>query len=60
MTTASVRWQIWAAPLLLGAATAVGLVAALFSDAAGDWLAWLMLAAPVAVLGWHAVRPQDL
>jgi hypothetical protein len=41
-------------------ATAFGLIAALFSDAAGDWLAWLILAAPVAVVAWYSMRPQEL
>ena len=45
------RRQIWAAPLALAAARAVGLVSALPADGAGDALAWLALGAPVIVVG---------
>ena len=45
------RRQIWAAPLALAAASAVGLVSALLADGAGDALAWLALGTPVIVVG---------
>jgi 4-hydroxybenzoate polyprenyltransferase len=50
------RIRIWTAPIVLGVLTAVGLVAALLSDSVGDVLAWVTLAAPVAVVLWYAPR----
>jgi len=50
--------QIWAAPIVLGLASAVGLIAALLSDGLGDVLSWAALAAPVATVLWHSLRPQ--
>ena len=46
--------RVWRAPMGLAALSAVGLVAALLSDGPGDVLAWLTLAAPVAVVAWCA------
>lgn len=47
-------WAIWAWPVLLGLLTAVGLIAALFSDGgAGDLLAGLCLWAPALACLWH-------
>lgn len=43
------RLSVWMPPILLGVASAVGLVAALVSDGVGDWLSWIALALPVAV-----------
>jgi hypothetical protein len=50
----SPRIQLWTAPILLGLIVAAGLVAALVSDGLGDYLAWLALAIPVAVVLWYA------
>ena len=51
-TTAAIfRW-----PLLLGALTAIGLASALFGDSGWDALSWAVLAVPLAVLGWKALR----
>jgi hypothetical protein len=41
------RW-----PLLLGVLTAIGLASALFGDGSWDALSWIVLAIPLAVLGW--------
>jgi hypothetical protein len=49
------RVRVWRAPLVLAAVSAVGLTSALLADGLGDVLAWLTLAAPVAVVGWCAV-----
>ena len=50
----SLFWFLWAWPLLLGVLTAVGLVAALFSDGGfGDLLAGVCLAVPVVVGAWY-------
>ena len=50
--------RVWTAPIILGVLTSVGLISALVSDDAGDVLAWLTLAAPVAVCCWYAPRRQ--
>jgi len=47
-------WQIWRAPACLGIASLVGLPAALFGGAVGDWISWVSLAAPLVVMGWYA------
>jgi hypothetical protein len=47
--------QIWAAPLALATASALGLVSALLADGAGDALGWLALGAPVIVVGCCAL-----
>ena len=49
------RIRIWTAPIYLGVISTVGLIAALLSDdGLGDYLAWLALGLPVAVVGWWA------
>lgn len=48
--------QIWAAPILLGLSSAVGLVTALFSGGIGDYVAWVALGIPVAVCLWGIWR----
>lgn len=48
--------RLWTAPILLGVLTSVGLISALVSDDAGDVLAWITLAMPVAVVCWYAPR----
>jgi len=47
--------RVWRAPLLLAAVSALGLTSALLADGLGDVLAWLTLAAPVAVVCWCCV-----
>lgn len=54
------RIHVWRAPVVLGVATAVGLVAALLSDGGlGDVLSWLALAAPVAIVMWYVPRRKQ-
>lgn len=49
------RIRVWTAPIYLGVISTVGLIAALLSDdGAGDYLAWLSLGIPVAVVLWYA------
>jgi hypothetical protein len=48
------RIRVWTAPIYLGVVSTVGLIAALLSDdGLGDYLAWLALAIPVAVVLWY-------
>jgi hypothetical protein len=47
--------RVWRAPIVLAAASAIGLTSALLADGAGDLLAWLTLGAPVLVVGWCAL-----
>jgi hypothetical protein len=48
---------LWRWPIVLGVATAVGLLSALLGDAVWDTLSWIALGAPVAVAAWFAWRP---
>lgn len=41
--------QIFAVPLLIGAMSVVGLVAALVGDGIWDGLSWLMLVTPIVI-----------
>ncbi|MDQ3773507.1 MAG: hypothetical protein M3461_03585 [Pseudomonadota bacterium] len=43
-------------PILLGTASALGLIAALVSDGLGDVVSWIALAAPVVVCAWCGSR----
>ncbi len=54
--SASARIRVWPAPILLGVLSTVGLMAALLSDGMGDYLSWLTLTIPVAVVLWYAPR----
>lgn len=48
------RIRIWTAPVYIGVISTVGLIAALLSDdGLGDYLAWLALGVPVAVVLWY-------
>ena len=44
--------RVIAAPVLLAAATITGLLAALLWGAAGQYVAWVTVGAPVAVVAW--------
>lgn len=44
--------EVFRIPVLLGVATAVGLLSALFGDDGWDVLSWLALLVPIAVVGW--------
>ena len=54
----------WRMPLLLGALSLGGLAAGIFGDGIWDWLCWLGLGIPVAVvtrhvwLQWRVARPS--
>ena len=51
--------RVFAAPVLLAAATITGLLAALLWGAAGQYVAWVTVGAPVAVVGWVWVRRRS-
>lgn len=39
-------------PALIAVASTIGLVAALLGDGLNDWISWIGLAVPVAVITW--------
>jgi hypothetical protein len=48
------RIRVWTAPIYIGVLSTIGLIAALLSDGGlGDYLAWLALGIPVAVVLWY-------
>jgi len=49
-------WQIFAAPMLVGVLSAVGLVAALVGDGWWDGVSWLTLALPVLLCFFFVLR----
>lgn len=49
------RIRIWTAPILLGAVSAVGLIAALLADGAGDLVGGIALGIPVGVSLWYVL-----
>ncbi len=53
----SARLRIWPVPIAIGAATAVGLVAALVSDGAGDAVSWFGLGLPIVVIARYVWWP---
>jgi hypothetical protein len=53
-------WQIFAAPVVVGALSAVGLVAALVGDGWWDGLSWLALALPVLLYLFFIVRRKRI
>jgi hypothetical protein len=48
--------RVFAAPVLLAAATITGLLAALLWGTVGQYVAWVTVGAPVAVVAWALVR----
>lgn len=49
--------HVWRTPIVLGVLTAAGLTAGLLGDGVWDAAAVALLAAPVLVGAWHALRP---
>ncbi len=47
--------RIWLWPVVIAVVSAIGLIAGLVSEGAGDWLSWLALAVPV-VISLHGLR----
>lgn len=46
--------RLWLWPVVIALLSALGLIAGLVSDGAGDWLSWTLLAVPV-VIGCHGL-----
>ena len=49
------RARVWRMPIVLGLLSAIGLIAALLADGAGDVLSWVALAIPVAAAVWYGL-----
>lgn len=52
-------WDVFAAPLVLGVLSLVGLVSALAGDGLADWLSWVALAVPVVTVVWAMRRHRS-
>lgn len=55
----SAVWRVWAWPVALALLTAIGLLSALLADGWGDVLSWCCLTVPLAVAGWHLIKPAE-
>lgn len=55
-TSAGRLWRTFAAPLVIGLASAIGLVAALVGDGFADFLSWIGLGVPVLAVVWAVAR----
>ncbi|MFZ5689941.1 MAG: hypothetical protein ACOY5F_01665 [Pseudomonadota bacterium] len=44
--------QVFAVPIVLGVLSAIGLLAALLGDDGWDYVSWLALGIPCAVMAW--------
>lgn len=51
--------QIFAAPLVIGALSVIGLISALVGDGIWDGLSWLTLGVPVALCAYFTFRPRS-
>ena len=51
--------RVFAAPVLLAAATSTGLLAALLWGTSGQYVAWVTVGAPVAVVAWVWARRRS-
>ena len=45
-------WAVFAAPLVIGVLSLIGLVSAPSGDGAADWLSWFTLTVPVLAVAW--------
>jgi hypothetical protein len=50
-------FHVFGKPLLLGLASAIGLLSALLGDGVWDVVSWVMLGVPLAIIVWYAARP---
>lgn len=49
-------WEVFAAPLVMGVLSLIGLVSALAGDGVADWLSWVALAVPALTVVWAMRR----
>lgn len=49
--------KLWGMPILLGLLSGIGLISALLEDGPWDWLSWLALGIPTALMLWFWLRP---
>jgi hypothetical protein len=59
MSTPLSARQIWGMPIALGILSAIGLASALLGDGLWDFVSWIALAAPVAVIVRSLVRRRS-
>jgi hypothetical protein len=53
----SSNWRaVYGGPLVLGALSIAGLLAALLSEGAGRYFSWISVGAPVALTAWFFAR----
>ena len=48
-------WHVWTTPLLLALVSLFGLISALVGDDFLDFLSWITLAIPLAVITWFVL-----
>jgi hypothetical protein len=51
--------QIFAAPAVIAALSAIGLISALVGDGIWDAVSWLTLGVPVALCAYFTLRPRS-
>lgn len=51
--------KLWGMPILLGVLSGIGLISALLEDGVWDWLSWLTLGIPSALMLWYWARPAQ-
>lgn len=54
----SLNMKIWGMPILLGVLSGVGLISALLEDGLWDWVSWLTLGIPSALMCWYWLKPS--
>ena len=52
-------WIVFAAPLVMGVLSLIGLVSALAGDGPADWAAWVTLSVPLLAVAWAMRRRRS-
>lgn len=52
-------WVVFAAPLVMGALSLIGLVSALAGDGPADWVSWVTITVPVLAVAWAMRRRRS-
>lgn len=50
--------KLWGMPILLGLLSGIGLISALLEDGLWDWVSWLTLGIPSALMCWYWLKPS--